>query len=36
VGDLRRVLLPGGEKEWELLEIDYPAHSGNDHLPAAS
>jgi transcription elongation factor GreB len=25
VGDLRRVRLPGGEKEWEILEIDYPA-----------
>ena len=23
-GDLRRVLLPGGEKEWEVLEIRYP------------
>ncbi len=23
-GDLRRVRLPGGEKEWELLEITYP------------
>jgi transcription elongation factor GreB len=25
VGDLRRVALPGGEKEWEVLEIIYPA-----------
>ena len=24
-GDLRRVVLPGGEKEWEVLEIAYPA-----------
>jgi transcription elongation factor GreB len=24
VGDLRRVVLPGGEKEWEVLEIRYP------------
>lgn len=24
VGDLRRVVLPGGEKEWEVLEITYP------------
>jgi transcription elongation factor GreB len=24
VGDLRRVRLPGGEKEWEVLEIAYP------------
>jgi transcription elongation factor GreB len=24
VGDLRRVMLPGGEKEWEVLEIAYP------------
>jgi transcription elongation factor GreB len=24
VGDLRRVILPGGEKEWEVLEIRYP------------
>jgi transcription elongation factor GreB len=23
-GDLRRVTLPGGEKEWEVLEIRYP------------
>ena len=23
-GDLRRVLLPGGEKEWEILTINYP------------
>jgi transcription elongation factor GreB len=23
-GDLRRVVLPGGEKEWEVLEVDYP------------
>jgi transcription elongation factor GreB len=25
VGDLRRVTLPGGEKEWEVLEVTYPA-----------
>lgn len=25
VGDLRRVALPGGEKEWEVLAITYPA-----------
>jgi transcription elongation factor GreB len=24
VGDLRKVNLPGGEKEWEVLEITYP------------
>ena len=24
VGDLKRVRLPGGEKEWEVLEIRYP------------
>ena len=24
VGDLRRVTLPGGEKEWEVLSISYP------------
>lgn len=24
LGDLRRVLLPGGEKEWEIVGIDYP------------
>jgi transcription elongation factor GreB len=25
VGDLRRVRLPGGEKEWEVLAISYPS-----------
>ncbi len=25
VGDLRRVRLPGGEKEWEVVGISYPA-----------
>ena len=25
VGDLRRVVLPGGEKEWEVIAIAYPA-----------
>jgi transcription elongation factor GreB len=25
VGDLRKVILPGGEKEWEVLVISYPA-----------
>jgi len=24
VGDLRRVSLPGGEKEWEVIGIEYP------------
>ncbi|MCX7677371.1 MAG: GreA/GreB family elongation factor, partial [Alteraurantiacibacter sp.] len=24
VGDVRRVRLPGGEKEWEVLAITYP------------
>jgi transcription elongation factor GreB len=24
VGDLRRVQLPGGQKEWEVIEISYP------------
>lgn len=24
LGDLRRVALPGGEKEWEVIAIDYP------------
>ena len=24
VGDLRKVALPGGEKEWEVVAIDYP------------
>jgi transcription elongation factor GreB len=24
VGDLRRVVLPGGEKEWEVIAISYP------------
>ncbi|MBB6122418.1 transcription elongation factor GreB [Sphingobium subterraneum] len=27
VGDLRRVMLPGGEKEYEVLKIDYPAQA---------
>ncbi len=26
IGDLRRVVLPGGEKEWEVLAVSYPAH----------
>ena len=25
VGDVRRVILPGGEREWEVLEIVYPS-----------
>ncbi|WP_298167985.1 GreA/GreB family elongation factor [Novosphingobium sp.] len=25
VGDLRKVMLPGGEKEWEVIAISYPA-----------
>ncbi len=24
IGDLRRVVLPGGEKEWEVLAVSYP------------
>jgi transcription elongation factor GreB len=24
VGDLRKVALPGGEKEWEVVTIEYP------------
>jgi transcription elongation factor GreB len=24
IGDVRRVVLPGGEKEWELISISYP------------
>jgi transcription elongation factor GreB len=24
IGDVRRVTLPGGEKEWEIVAIDYP------------
>ena len=28
VGDLRRVMLPGGEKEYEIMEIGYPAKAG--------
>ncbi|MFC4295703.1 GreA/GreB family elongation factor [Novosphingobium tardum] len=27
VGDLRRVVLPGGEKEWEVLSISYPGEN---------
>lgn len=27
LGDLRRVALPGGEKEWEVIAIDYPEGS---------
>lgn len=27
VGDLRKVRLPGGEKEWEIVEISYPNFS---------
>lgn len=26
IGDLRKVRLPGGEKEWEVLAISYPAN----------
>ncbi len=26
VGDLRKVNLPGGEKEWEVLQISYPSN----------
>jgi transcription elongation factor GreB len=33
VGDLRRVRLPGGEKEWEVLEIRYP--DGQEAVSAA-
>jgi transcription elongation factor GreB len=25
IGDVRRVILPGGEKEWEIVKIDYPS-----------
>ena len=25
IGDVRRVQLPGGEKEWEVIDISYPA-----------
>lgn len=35
VGDLRRVRLPGGEKEWDVQGIDYPARASIDGLPAA-
>lgn len=28
VGDLRTVRLPGGEKEWEVMAITYPAEAG--------
>ncbi len=28
VGDCRKVLLPGGEKEWEVLAINYPDAEG--------
>jgi transcription elongation factor GreB len=27
VGDLRTVRLPAGEKEWEVLAVDYPGAS---------
>lgn len=27
VGDLRTVRLPSGEKEWEIMSIDYPLHA---------
>jgi len=33
IGDLRRVRLPGGEKEWEVLEIRYP--DGQEAVSAA-
>ena len=26
VGDLRKVTLPGGEKQWEVIAISYPAY----------
>ncbi len=29
VGDLRKVALPGGEKEWEVVAIEYPKASKN-------
>lgn len=32
VGDLRRVVLPGGEKEWEVLEVSYPPAGSNRTL----
>jgi transcription elongation factor GreB len=28
IGDLRRVHLPGGEKEWEVIAISYPEQTG--------
>ncbi len=28
IGDLRRVMLPGGEHEWEVVAIGYPAMGG--------
>lgn len=34
IGDLRRVALPGGEKEWEVLEIAYPAPATSPIRPA--
>lgn len=33
VGDLRRVTLPGGEKEWEVLAITYPEKPGPRAAP---
>jgi transcription elongation factor GreB len=30
VGDLRRVRLPSGEKEYEVIAIDYPAATASD------
>ncbi|WEK47345.1 MAG: GreA/GreB family elongation factor [Candidatus Andeanibacterium colombiense] len=31
IGDLRRVRLPGGEKEWEVVAISYPSDSGSSN-----
>jgi transcription elongation factor GreB len=33
VGDLRRVTLPGGEKEWEVIDISYPELTSNLNAP---
>ena len=35
VGDLRKVALPSGEKEWEVLAISYPAAANGSPYPVA-
>ncbi len=35
VGDLRKVNLPGGEKEWEVLAISYPDTANGSAYPVA-